>query len=1190
GTNTLTYAADHASFDALDADDTTTDTFTYTMEDSQGATSTATVTVTIAGVDDPPTLAVNGGQSFEITPNYYDTLAAAQAGGFSAVVGTSVLAIDDVDDDLANVTLHYLWTITHQTGVPGTKAGQIAANTLGPDTQLQLTNADHAFQQYDIVSLEVRLTDDAPSQSGTTLEDTAAIADQPPEVSAAAPVDGDGDDSENDVELITINEGDSIQCSLTFQDFTGAAYPGTPHAPGDDNIAAIRFQERRSTDGAHNWGAWTDLNQRAFTGTGSKSLTCTQIATDNNTSIHTSDTIVHVRATGTDGAGVSQTKDWEFTVTDVNSVPDIDDVQVAITDTGTAVGGRIGTNDDLTATITGAATDADNEDTIRYRFRWTDSGTRGELRNEVVDGTQDTLPANDYTKGTEITVTVTAVDYNAGMAALVGGESGPGDPPASTEIQNTAPTATDDTEANAPSAETDEDTVVTVLAAELLGNDTDDDVGDNAGFTIVGVSSVSRATLGAVSLVGGDVRYDPDGQFEAMQVGDAPLTDEFAYTVSDNDPDAEGTDRATVTVTVNGANDAPEWATDARIDGVTEDGTQADTKKHTAIITGDPTDVDWDDDLANLKVYFRWTDLVDRSVRYLDGSTEFTPSSRGEPLYADVVDGTSKVNSMDNVDKAHTVQVEAFVIDQRNAICAFPFSMFFGAAPWFPLVVLPVEDGTVQVTLVDVDSDDTVLTARADGGLLQPEQYKSGSGPGRNGLLPGTYEPYFRVWDQDEQAFGVETVGDQFEVAYDEPDFPTDLAEAATDAPDNQNWDFRFNINLAQGFVLELWREQPAAARTPAGFQLHETIVREFSRPALDEPFSVTWEATTAFELYFPVPGTYWWRVRGFNPLEAAGETASRAEKWAEGNIFEVPDVPPPTQPPTAPDPATFKPVTGSVFNANDDTEEAMVDFSWDPVANAGGYWAYVGTIEGRTLVNQATTQPGLGDVALPPGNYRWTAKSYNQAGQSEWAAPAAQFTVRPAGNKPGLVQGGAAPAQNPNSVTFTWTWDGVKGTGVDLLVVNSNTQETLIYEGLDPDAVTVSTDIVASGVIYYFKVRGVNALGEGPWGGWGQYTMPGGGNLVTVTAAAVDTSVAGQVTFSWNWANMPAGARVRIQIMHGQTFAFGVRTVDGTANATVTAFADAGVTYHYRLLPLNAAGEEIGPWSAWGQYTKPTR
>ena len=101
---------------------------------------------------------------------------------------------------------------------------------------------------------------------------------------------------------------------------------------------------------------------------------------------------------------------------------------------------------------------------------------------------------------------------------------------------------------------------------------------------------------------------------------------------------------------------------------------------------------------------------------------------------------------------------------------------------------------------------------------------------------------------------------------------------------------------------------------------------------------------------------------------------------------------------------------------------------------------------------------------------------------------------------------------------------------------------------------------------------------------------MPGGGDLVAVTAAAVDTSVVDQVTFSWNWLNMPAEARVRIQIMNGQTFAFGVRTLDGTGDATLAGFADAGVTYHFRLLPLNATGGAAGPWSGWGQYTMPAR
>lgn len=527
------------------------------------------------------------------------------------------------------------------------------------------------------------------------------------------------------------------------------------------------------------------------------------------------------------------------------------------------------------------------------------------------------------------------------------------------------------------------------------------------------------------------------------------------------------------------------------------------------------------------------------------------------------------------------------------------------APPWFPSVPLPSADQTVEVILVLVGLDggitipdtwaevvpgDVVLTCRAEGGSLQPEDYKSGTGLGRNGLLPGSYEPYFQIWDQDAQAFGTETVGDQFQVTYDEPESPTDLTETSTDAPADRNWDFRFNIDTAQGFILEIWSGASAGSRAiPAEFELNRTITREFSRPALDEQFPVTWEDTQPFVLSLP-EGTYSWRVRAFNPrVPADGSNTGSTELWAEGNVFETGTAAVELTVPQSPDPTTFRPVSETALNVNDETQTTTVDFAWDPVTGVASYWIYVGTMEGKTLINQAVTIPGLDDVVLPPGTYRWTAKACNEAGQSDWASPAAQLNIRSV-EQP-TVAGTAVTGQDPGSVTFTWVWNGRKGTGVDLMVVNAGTQATSVYRDLDPDAAVFTTGIVESGMTYYFKSRGLTATGNsGPWNTWGQYIMPGGVALVTVTAGNVDTSVAGQVTFTWAWENMPTGARVRIQIMNGSTFAFGVRNLDGTANATIAEFADAGVTYHYRLLPLDATGNQAGPWTGWNQYTMPAR
>ncbi len=113
------------------------------------------------------------------------------------------------------------------------------------------------------------------------------------------------------------------------------------------------------------------------------------------------------------------------------------------------------------------------------------------------------------------------------------------------ELVNDPPVAEDDT------AITDEDNPVTVTAPGVLNNDSDPDVGDTLTVTAVNTSG----TVGAVNAwdADGSFTYNPNGQFEYLQAGNSTI-DSFTYTVSDGNG---GTDTATVTITINGVNDAP---------------------------------------------------------------------------------------------------------------------------------------------------------------------------------------------------------------------------------------------------------------------------------------------------------------------------------------------------------------------------------------------------------------------------------------------------------------------------------------------------------------------------------------------------------------------------------------------------------------------------------------------------------
>jgi VCBS repeat-containing protein len=119
---------------------------------------------------------------------------------------------------------------------------------------------------------------------------------------------------------------------------------------------------------------------------------------------------------------------------------------------------------------------------------------------------------------------------------------------------NDGPAALNDT------ASIGEDQVLVILTSGVLTNDTDADAGDTTSVVAVNGQTAavgSQITLASGALLtvqaDGNYRYDPNGRFELLRVGQT-AADSFSYTMADS---AGGTSSATVTVTVQGANDAP---------------------------------------------------------------------------------------------------------------------------------------------------------------------------------------------------------------------------------------------------------------------------------------------------------------------------------------------------------------------------------------------------------------------------------------------------------------------------------------------------------------------------------------------------------------------------------------------------------------------------------------------------------
>ena len=244
--------------------------------------------------------------------------------------------------------------------------------------------------------------------------------------------------------------------------------------------------------------------------------------------------------------GQSATDTFDYTVTDGNGGTATASVTVTITgvnDAPVANDDTLSTDENQALTfaaadLLGNDTDVDDGDVLSLVS--VDTGSLQGVLVDNGDGTFTYTPPSGFSGADTFTYTISDGNGESDTAAVTIQVQ---------DLANQAPDAVDD------GFSTGEDSALLITGASLLSNDTDPDVGD-----VLSIASIDdSATLGTVTDNGdGTYTYDPNGQFESLAVGES-ATDTFAYTVSDGNG---GTDTATVTITVNGVNDAPVAADD----------------------------------------------------------------------------------------------------------------------------------------------------------------------------------------------------------------------------------------------------------------------------------------------------------------------------------------------------------------------------------------------------------------------------------------------------------------------------------------------------------------------------------------------------------------------------------------------------------------------------------------------------
>ena len=223
-----------------------------------------------------------------------------------------------------------------------------------------------------------------------------------------------------------------------------------------------------------------------------------------------------------------------------------------------------------------------------------------------------------------------------------------------------------------PALVTNEDQPLTINAATLLGNDTDPDGNP------LSIVSVQGATHGSVALVGGNVVFTPDANYNGSAT--------FTYTVSDG---LGGLSTATVTLGIKPVNDAPVAVADSAT-------TNEDTPVIINVLAND-TDVDGDSLTVTGATASNGTVVVNAN-----NTLSFTPASN--------FSGTALIQYSISDGKGGTAsaQVTVTVTPQADAPLISPVSNIFVLNP-----------GATVISTGSADTPINTAAANAGDGISQ---------------------------------------------------------------------------------------------------------------------------------------------------------------------------------------------------------------------------------------------------------------------------------------------------------------------------------------------------------------------------------------------------------------------------------------------------------------------------------------
>jgi YVTN family beta-propeller protein len=309
----------------------------------------------------------------------------------------------------------------------------------------------------------------------------------------------------------------------------------------------------------------------------------------------------------------------------------------------------------------------------------------------------------------------------------------------------------------------------------------------------------------------------------------------------------------------------------------------------------------------------------------------------------------------------------------------------------------------------------------------------------------------------------------------------------------------------------------------------------------------------------------YYWRVRAVNAVGPSAWSGIR-------NFITGTGILPPV-------PILLSPANNAVNQPISST------LRWSTVSGAISYHIQVSTsssfaslfIEDSTITDTLTMVNGLANSTV----YYWRARAKNAGGVSSWTSPWNFTTIIAPAGMPTLVAPANSATDQPISLSLIWNSVST-ATSYDVQVATDTGFASLFIEDSTLTDTVKSVNGLASGTVYYWRVRAENSGGASPWSGGWSFTVatpPAIPSLVSPANGSIDQPVSLKII--WNIVSTAASYHVQVATDSGFT---ALSEEDSLLTDTLMSLSglDKSATYYWRLRAKNVGGSSAwtSPWS----------